>query len=112
MPFPCHVTNMHFTAGSWHGRGRVTACEQCWNGMVLCESNNSIGRPEAACWPPASVRLRAATTRSWQGSGMECVDRALKGSGTAGERHGNGMVCVNPPLYALTFYQYWITQRG
>jgi hypothetical protein len=44
-------------AGSWHGRGRVMACEQRRNGMVLCESNSSIGRLETARWPPASVRL-------------------------------------------------------
>jgi hypothetical protein len=61
VPMPCHATNMHFMAGSWQGRGRVTSCEQRGNGMVLCESNNSIGRLDAACWPPASVRLRAAT---------------------------------------------------
>jgi hypothetical protein len=95
---------MPFTAGSWHGRGRMTACEQRGDGIVLCESNNSIGRLGAACWPPTSVRLRAATTRisrmvvtrnipnssvvgkcetklvagSWQGNGI----------GTAWERHG------------------------
>jgi hypothetical protein len=83
---------MHFTAGSWHGRGRVTACEQRSNGMVLCESNNSIGRLEAACWAPASVRLRAATTRSSQGSGRvvawERHGMCELGSNTAGERHG------------------------
>jgi hypothetical protein len=49
--------------------------------MVLCESNNSIGGLEGAFWPPASVRLRAATTWSWQSRGM----------GTEWERHGNGM---------------------
>jgi hypothetical protein len=95
---------MHFTAGSWHGRGRLTAGEQRGNGMVLCESNNSIGRLEAACWPPASVRLRA-TTRSGQSSGWvvawerhgmcESGFKTAREHGmcesvfkTAGERHG------------------------
>jgi hypothetical protein len=85
---------MHFTAGSWHGRGRVTACEQRGNGMILCESNNSIGRLEAACWPPASIRLRAATMRSWQGSvtvvAWERHGMCESGCKTAGERHGMG----------------------
>jgi hypothetical protein len=92
MPFPCHATNIQLTAGSWHGRGRVTACEQRGNGMVLCESSNSIGRLEVACWPPASVRLRAATTGSWQGRGRVVAwerhglcESVFK---TAGERHG------------------------
>jgi hypothetical protein len=102
MPFPCHATNMHFMAGSRHGRGRVTACEQRGNGMVLCESNNSIGRLEAACWPPGSVRLRAATTRSWLGSGRfvawEWHGMCEPGFKTAEERHGDGMVCVSQAL--------------
>jgi hypothetical protein len=41
LPFPCHVTNMPFwkrplkaMAGSWQGRGRVTAWDQHGNGMV------------------------------------------------------------------------------
>jgi hypothetical protein len=60
--------------------------------MALCESNNSIGRLEAACWPSASVLLRAGTTRSWQGRGKvvawERHGMCESGFKTAGERHG------------------------
>jgi hypothetical protein len=78
--------------------------------MVLCESNNSIGRLETACWPPASVRLRAANTRSSRkvvttnipisGAGGQCETKQRllgtrerhgmceSGFKTAGERHG------------------------
>jgi hypothetical protein len=124
MPFPCRSPDMpricfseSETAGSWQGRGRVaagsrqgrgrlTAWEQRGNGMVLCESNNSIGRLETACWPPANVRLRAATTQS----SRKVVTRNIPISDTGGqcetkqhlswtrERHGKGMVCVNRAL--------------
>jgi hypothetical protein len=53
--------------------------------MVLCESNNSIGRLEAACWPPAGVQLHAAyhAELAWEWHGM-----SESGIKTAGERHG------------------------
>jgi hypothetical protein len=39
---------------------------------------------------------------SWQGNSMVGVNRSLtqqgNSMGTAGEEHGNGMVCVNHPL--------------
>jgi uncharacterized protein len=53
---------------------------------------------------------------AWQGNGMACVNQTRPhcvnqmgntqskalverhGRGIAGEQHGNGMVCVNPPL--------------
>jgi hypothetical protein len=95
LPFPCRSPAMPriciSTIGSWRRRGMVTACEQLENGTVLCESNNSIGRLEAVCWPPASfwfVLLPRGVCRvvagSWHGTGMVCVNRALK-------RHWNGM---------------------
>jgi hypothetical protein len=79
-----------------------------------------------ACWPPASVRLHAATTQSSRkvvtrnipisGAGGKCETKVVAGkqhgkceSGfkTAGEQHRNGMVCVNLPLVS----QYYIKNK-
>ena len=65
LPFPCHATNMPFTAGSWQGRGMRTAWElnvgdltavgafllQCGvTGSLLSEAGEWQGRGRVAAW--------------------------------------------------------------
>jgi hypothetical protein len=55
----------------------------------------SIGRPETACGRPARVRRMAG---SRQGNAWERNGLCELPFNAAGERQGNGMVCVNPAL--------------
>jgi hypothetical protein len=86
---------MPFTAG----RGRVTGCEQRGNGMVLCESNNSIVRLEMAGGMLATCQRSASCcyhTEFQEGCYQKHTNRRCrwpvwnKGHGTvaAGEWHG------------------------
>src|SRR5215471_6822759 len=81
MSFPCHATNMPFTAGSRHADGMRTAWE------LNVSDLPAVGIFLLTRGVPGSLLSEAG---EWQGRGMVCVNRALT-------RQGNGMVCVNPP---------------
>src|SRR5215475_2628284 len=56
MPFPCHATNMPFTAGSRHGDGMVCPSR---DGRFVAGSRHDDGM--LYCWRLASDKLHAAT---------------------------------------------------
>src|SRR5215468_3693329 len=97
MPFPCRATNMPFAAGSWQGAGMQTAWE--WNVGDL----PAVGVFLLPRGVPGSLLSEAG---EWHGRGRFVAESrhgmCESGFNTAGERYGNGMVCVNPPLQALT----------
>jgi hypothetical protein len=87
-------------AGSWQGRGgRVTAC---WP-LAIPSSRKFVVRSIPI--PDAVASGKQSNLGEWQGSGRVVAgerhgmcESVFK---TAGERHGTGMVCVNPPLRSI-----------
>jgi hypothetical protein len=111
MPFPYHATNVPFCkrplkamTGSWQGGdGRVMAYWRHVRDLPAYGLCCYHAQFQEVCYQKhTNLRLQWPVwmARSWQVDGM----------GTAGEQHGNGMVCVNRPLYAL--YEYTLRQNS
>src|SRR5215510_14078332 len=88
---------MPFTAGSWQGSGRVTACEQCGNWMLAtCQLSASFCYhaefQEVFYQKQESGRFVAGSRHGMCESGLNTVGErhgmCESGFNTAGERHG------------------------
>jgi hypothetical protein len=90
-------------AGSWQRRcGRVTACSR----LATPSSRKFVIRSIPISDAVASVKQ--STLGEWQVSGRVAAgerhgvcESVFK---TAGEQHGNGMVCVNPPQHSRSLF--------
>src|SRR5215468_6246747 len=89
MLFPCHATSKPFTAGSWQGRGRMTA----WSTIRTFTKDTALSENGRVVAGERHGMCESVFNTAWKrhGNGTVCVNRSLT-------QHGNGIVCVNRSL--------------